>query len=462
MFSEEKHSDGHLTAVSHRKIVNTEEIAIHVDQLSKRYEIYENPGMRLKQFIAPRLQRILGMNPQQYFDEFWALRNVSFTVRRGETVGIIGQNGSGKSTLLQIICGTLFPTEGVVQTSGRIGALLELGSGFNPEFTGRENIYMNGSILGLKHEEIESRLETIIAFADIGFHIDQPVKVYSSGMYVRLAFAVQACIEPDILIVDEALSVGDEKFQRRCFDHIEGLRSRGCTVFLVTHSTSIIEKFCQRGILMHQGKMHGIGPAKEIVDQYHALLYSDERAYLRFREAEAAKSTGPNQHAATSMLDKPVDATNDEVSINLKALITNATLSSDKGNQKDHFRSGESCTVSFSTTVFQPLGEIQAGVLIRTIEGVSVFGGSTMYHGVNYHNARPGDTLLFRFTIDLNLCAGTYFVTIAIAEAGGHSGMQYLDKKTDVLVLKITKNQTFSTGIAALPYSATTSYSSSQ
>ncbi|PSV19658.1 ABC transporter ATP-binding protein, partial [Photobacterium kishitanii] len=249
-------------------------IAISVNNVSKRYEMYNAPHHRLLQMVS--------LGKKQYFKPFWALNNISFDIKKGETVGILGRNGSGKSTLLQIIAGTLTPTSGCVEVNGKLAALLELGSGFNPEFTGRENVYLNGAILGFTHGEMDAKFDEIVKFADIGEHIEQPVKTYSSGMYVRLAFAVQACIKPDILIVDEALSVGDEKFQRKCFDYIESLRKGGCSILIVTHSTATVEKFCQRAILIHKGDVQGIGEAKEIVDQYYALLYSDEKAYLRY------------------------------------------------------------------------------------------------------------------------------------------------------------------------------------
>ena len=185
------------------------EIAIKVENLSKCYQIYDQPRDRLKQFLLPRLQRVVGLTPKQYYREFWALKDTSFDVKKGETVGIIGRNGSGKSTLLQMICGTLSPTTGSVATHGRIAALLELGSGFNPEFTGRENVYMNASVLGLTNDEIDARFDEIAAFADIGEFIEQPVKTYSSGMYSRLAFSIAINVDPEILIVDEALAVGE-------------------------------------------------------------------------------------------------------------------------------------------------------------------------------------------------------------------------------------------------------------
>src|SRR5687768_13960790 len=193
-------------------ISDSSSFAIRVQNVSKCYQIYDAPRDRLKQFVAPRLQRLLGKTPKHYFREFWALKDVSFEIKKGQTVGIIGRNGSGKSTLLQIICGTLSPTNGLIETNGRIAALLELGSGFNPEFTGRENVYMNAAVLGLTKEEIEARYDDILAFADIGEFIDQPVKQYSSGMYVRLAFAVIANVNANVLVIDEALAVGDVFF----------------------------------------------------------------------------------------------------------------------------------------------------------------------------------------------------------------------------------------------------------
>ncbi|MCK9174507.1 MAG: ABC transporter ATP-binding protein, partial [Desulforhopalus sp.] len=206
--------------------------AITVENLSKCYQIYDKPGDRLKQMIM--------RGRRHYYKEFWALRDVSFTIGRGETVGIVGQNGCGKSTLLQMVCGTLNPTEGKCQTRGRIAALLELGSGFNPEFTGRENVYMNGSVLGLTSAEIDSRFADIADFANIGDFIEQPVKTYSSGMMVRLAFAVAINVDPEILIVDEALAVGDELFQRKCFSRLEEIRRKGATILFVSHSVGVV------------------------------------------------------------------------------------------------------------------------------------------------------------------------------------------------------------------------------
>ena len=238
-----------------------DQIIVRVRNLSKNYQIYERPRDRLKQSLYPRLQRLIGKPAKQYHREFWALKDVSFKVRRGETFGIIGRNGSGKSTLLQILAGTLAQTSGEVNVNGRVAALLELGSGFNPEFTGRENVFLNGRILGLSQNEIEVRYDQIVEFADIGEFIDQPVKTYSSGMFVRLAFAVQAHIDASIVLIDEALAVGDVFFRQKCYARLEQLRKSGAAVLLVSHSMPDIEQYCERAILIDCGVPRFIGAA---------------------------------------------------------------------------------------------------------------------------------------------------------------------------------------------------------
>jgi lipopolysaccharide transport system ATP-binding protein len=252
-------------------------LAIRVNNLSKCYHIYDRPQDRLKQLVIPKLRSLVGRNPGGYYSEFWALNDVSFEVGRGETVGIIGRNGSGKSTLLQMICGPLQPSSGAVETRGRVAALLELGAGFNPEFTGRENVYMNATVLGLTQEEIQSRFEDIAAFADIGDFIEQPVKHYSSGMYARLAFAVAINVDPSILIVDEALSVGDEPFQRKCFARIEEIKRNGATILFVSHSSSAITALCDRAILLHKGNKIYTGIPKVAVGWYQKLMNAPEK-----------------------------------------------------------------------------------------------------------------------------------------------------------------------------------------
>ncbi len=420
-------------------------IAISVAGVSKRYEMYAQPRDRLLQFMS--------LGKRQYFKEFWALRDVSFSIAQGETVGILGRNGSGKSTLLQIIAGTLSPSSGAIHTKGVLTALLELGSGFNPEFTGRENIYLNGTILGFSKNQMDERFDAIASFADIGEHLDQPIKTYSSGMSVRLAFAVQACVSPQVLIVDEALSVGDEKFQRKCFDYIERLREDGCSILLVTHSTATVEKFCQRGILLHKGEIHGIGPAKEIVDQYHALLYSDEKAYLRYQNTKQSiegVQKGLNHSPTQSQAADPSSSESSSTPPGIRAVTTNWDVVDSENKVSEQFKTGDVLKIRVIVDVLNPVSEIQAGVLFRTVEGVSAFGTSTLYHKKNYNKAKPGDRLKFEFEIQADLCPGSYFITLAIAEAISHGDMLYLDRKTDVIVIQIHQPRTLGSGIAML------------
>ncbi len=293
---------------------NNEEsnIAINVQNLSKCYQIYDKPRDRLMQSLVPRGQRLLGMQLTQYFREFWALKDVSFEIKKGETVGIIGRNGSGKSTLLQLICGTLNPTSGSIQTHGRIAALLELGSGFNPEFTGRENIYFNATVLGLSAEEIDSRFDAIVAFADIGDFIEQPIKTYSSGMYVRLAFSVAINVDPDILIVDEALAVGDEPFQRKCYAKIERIRDSGATVLLVTHAVTTITQMCSRALLLDHGSRLFMGSPKLAVESYYRLIYSSSEETENIKHE--LKSKDLNEDLASTKINQSVSEYSNDTS----------------------------------------------------------------------------------------------------------------------------------------------------
>lgn len=447
------------------------EPAISIRNVSKCFEMYDTPRDRLRQFFAPK--------GRKYYREFWALNNISFDVAPGETIGILGRNGGGKSTLLQIIAGTMSPTSGEVKVNGLLAALLELGAGFNPDFTGRENVFLNGAVLGFTREQIEEKFAAIEGFADIGQHMEQPVRTYSSGMYVRLAFAVQACVDPQVLIVDEALSVGDEKFQRKCFDYIEGLRARGCAILIVTHATSTVERFCQRAVLLHEGQLHGVGEANAIIDQYHALLYSDEKTYLRYvnsestgglanelRFAVAVGEEGPvtvSNDARTSESEGEIDASalvsddlghsvgQAEEGRRLRAYIESWVAMDATGERCEVFMSGEKFVLVARVKALDVIDEMQFGLLLRTVEGVSAFGSSTMYHHANLRDVAVGDTCEVRFTIDLALCEGTYFVTLALAEAISHADMAYLDRRTDAVILKVRSPRAKGTGIAALP-----------
>ena len=233
---------------------------ISIKDVSKIYQIYERPQDRLKQMLWP--------GTRKFHDEFWALKGINFEVKKGETVGIVGRNGSGKSTLLQVICGTVTPTTGIVERNGRISALLELGSGFNPEFTGRENVFLNGTINGLSRMEMEARFDKIVAFADIGQFIDSPVKHYSSGMFARLAFSVAIHVDPEILIVDEILAVGDSAFQRKCLNKFYEIREAGCSILFVSHDQYQVKSICQRALYLEKGLQKMFGPAGHVIDEY--------------------------------------------------------------------------------------------------------------------------------------------------------------------------------------------------
>ena len=260
--------------------MSSEGAVLRVSHISKCYEIYQKP--------VPRLYQTLCMGHRNFFREFWALRDISFEVGRGECIGILGRNGAGKSTLLQIIAGTLQPTTGEVERRGRIGALLELGSGFNPEFTGRENVFLNGTILGLKRREILAKYDEIIDFADIGDFIDQPVKTYSSGMRMRLAFAVQIVTAPDILIIDEALSVGDTAFQQKCMRYLRKFMEDH-TVLFVSHNISSVKSLCSHAIYLKKGRMVTSGEPKQVADLYLKELYAENQKIDGSRKAPAAK-----------------------------------------------------------------------------------------------------------------------------------------------------------------------------
>lgn len=258
---------------------------ISARRLSKCFSIYEKAHHPLLDLLSPA--------GRKRHREFWALKNVSFDVGRGETVGIIGRNGSGKSTLLQLICGTLTATDGTVETRGRISALLELGSGFNPEFTGQENVFLNGAILGMSRDQIAERYGNIVAFADIGDFIDQPVKTYSSGMVVRLAFATAIHVSPDVLVVDEALAVGDTPFQTKCLTRIRELQANGVSILLVTHNLNTIIEYCDRAIYLRRGAMVGSGPARDIAKLYSEELVSAEGGVCADRGATTESPRSP-------------------------------------------------------------------------------------------------------------------------------------------------------------------------
>ena len=280
------------------------EWAIEARDLGKSYSLYERSGDRLKQLLWGRWRR----TGKPYFRDFWALKGVNFAIKPGEVVGIVGRNGAGKSTLLQMVCGTLAPTTGDLKVKGRVAALLELGAGFNPDFTGLENIYMNAAILGLSQAQVDARLEGILAFADIGDFISQPIKTYSSGMYMRLAFAVATSVEPDILVIDEALSVGDGAFARKSFDRIMGLKDAGKTILFCSHSMYQVEALCSRALWIEGGTLRMMGSAADVTSAYQTSLNASMAAspalYAKTAESAACAAPAARAAAGTGRIDR--------------------------------------------------------------------------------------------------------------------------------------------------------------
>jgi lipopolysaccharide transport system ATP-binding protein len=412
--------------------MSSNNLAIQVTNLSKIYTIYNRPQDRLKQSLIPRLQQLIGRPPDRYFHEFWALRDVSFEVKKGETVGIIGRNGSGKSTLLQLICGTLTPTSGTVTTQGRIAALLELGSGFNPEFSGRENVYLNGAILGLSKAEIDSRFDDIAGFADIGDFIDQPVKIYSSGMVVRLAFAVQAMVDPDILIVDEALAVGDEKFQRKCFSRLEELKSDGTSILLVTHSAPQIVELCDRALLLEHGTRLLYSRPLTVVRAYQKLIYAplpeQERLVNEYKTLDVSGQDGLDVVVQTGLVNTSLNKSNDLFDSGLVpettqfypvqgAEIRSIRILDNEERVVNLLRPGQEYKFEVSGQFLADVEKVYFGIHIRSISGTSLTGQRYPEEGRFIERVKSGEKFCITYGFKMVLLPNVYFVGCGIWSA---------------------------------------------
>lgn len=440
--------------------MSSEEIVIDVRNLSKRYEIYNTPRDRLKQLVLPHLYQAtnragiaLGVStycpPPSYFREFWALKDVSFTVRRGETLGIIGRNGSGKSTLLQILAGTLAQTNGAVNVNGRIAALLELGSGFNPEFTGRENVFLNGRILGLSQKEIESRYDEIIDFADIGDFIHQPVKTYSSGMIVRLAFSVAANINPEILIIDEALAVGDIAFQRKCISYMEGFSRDGGILLFVSHSLEQIRRLCKRAIYL-KGGSGIIGTAKEVCDSYETDLFGSQAHSYQNSDVTFDILASPSDGAVDIEESMPFKFPECAIHYTDKAAKISRCWTSDiHGTRKTIFKAGEKIVWCFQVMFAATCSNIFYGLMIKTKEGINLFGTNTLEMGMPLSHAQEGEEVLVAFEIGSHLGPGEYFLNCSIAE-GNTDDPKFLHRIVDAAIITIEANETPFSGLITM------------
>lgn len=399
----------------------TDEIVIRASNLSKCYQIYDAPRDRLKQFVVPRIQRLVGQSPKQYFREFWALKDVSFEIKKGETVGIIGRNGGGKSTLLQILAGTLAPTSGEANINGRVAALLELGSGFNPEFSGRENVFLNGQILGLSQKELESRYDRIVEFAEIGEFIDQPVKTYSSGMFVRLAFAVQAHIDASIIIIDEALAVGDVFFRQKCYARLEQLRSSGAAVLLVSHSMPDIEQYCERAILLDRGTPRFIGPAPEATKHYYLLHQTEGPAWHLANQTIMPGSLKNVTDSSGTMDLWPQDSVFRNASAlsqvsNGMAKCTRYAICDQLGNARANFSQGETAVFYYEFQLFEPIAVPLGGVVLQNDKGVLVHGKGSLEYGTAVPDYLPAGTFIqCRQSMELKVGTGEYTFELGLA-----------------------------------------------
>ncbi len=411
--------------------------AIRIRGVSKYFPIYETPRDRLKQMLLPRLTRLLGRAPRSYHREFWALNGVSFDIRRGETVGIIGRNGAGKSTLLQILCGTLEPSSGIVETRGRIAALLELGAGFNPEFSGRENVFMNGAILGLSHAEVARRFDEIAAFADIGDFIEQPVKTYSSGMYVRLAFAVQACVDPDILVVDEALAVGDIGFQYKCFKRMEALKKQGVTILMVSHATASILEYADRCIVLDGGRV-----VHDTTDVLAAVL-AYEKGMLNAPQASVAASTVGDASQPASLAELQAiqqrdgnRALGEKRFGSARAIIERIGLYKSDGAalaENPLLRPNEEIVFRFVLAAAEAIPNVVLGVSLSGVKGGDIWGDNNL--GANQPlDLRPGRQEV-EYRVRLPLSSGEYLLHCGLACFDGE-GREELDQRRPVAQLR--------------------------
>ncbi|HEX5709200.1 MAG TPA: ABC transporter ATP-binding protein [Pyrinomonadaceae bacterium] len=405
-------------------------VALRVERVSKQYRIYERPGDRLTESLTRgRLKR---------HREFWALSDVSFEVEAGTTVGIVGPNGCGKSTLLQIIAGTLEPTHGTVFHDGRVAALLELGAGFDPEFTGVENVLMNAALMGLSRREAERLLPEVERFAEIGDFIQQPVKTYSSGMYVRLAFAVAVSVEPDILVIDEALAVGDAVFQHRCLRRIKEIHERGATVLFVSHDAAAVRALTQRALLLNAGRLVADGKPTDVLNRYQKIIMEREEAYEAARPPSSEGGEGGEGVAAETSGGARAPLRYTYRHGDGSAEFVEAELSDSSRRRVEVVETGEAVQLRARVVFHADIDEPVFGFLIRDRHGIHVYGTNTEAQGLEFGTVGRGETLELVFTFDCWLGAGDFSVSLSahssVTTAGG-VGYDWLD---GVLFFRVT------------------------
>jgi len=436
-----------------------DELAIQVRDLGKCYQIYDRRVDRLKQAFS--------FGRKQYYRDFWALRDVSFEVMRGQTIGVMGRNGSGKSTLLQLVTGTLTPTTGQVSVQGRVSALLELGAGFIPDFTGRENVYVYGAIMGLTRKEIDQRFDAIAAFADIGEFIDQPVKIYSSGMAVRLAFSAAINVDPDVLIIDEVLAVGDARFQSRCMNRINQFRERGVSILFVSHDTETVKRICDHAMVLDQGRVVNRGVSVHMGNWYLALMTNDfdlEKTRRQEQDAAAKAQASDDKASAQAACDQvqapaepanagalPCDAPRVAVGCTIdralhpeftyfrhgdgNARIVSAGFYDSQGRHVDHFFLGQTLHYRMNVQFNADLEFHIVGMHIRDARGTDIIAINSFQERLDVPPVKAGQTLSYTFSVPIELRPGNYSISSTVAY--DQRKMEWMDWADNLLIFRV-------------------------
>jgi lipopolysaccharide transport system ATP-binding protein len=421
---------------------------IRATGIGKRYLSYARPHHRLLQM----------MGRKTYAKEFWALRDFDLEVWPGETIGIIGKNGSGKSTLLQIVCGLIAPTTGTIEVNARVAGLLELGAGFNPEFTGLENVYLKAGLLGMGRAKVDARLDSILAFAEIGDFVNQPVKTYSSGMFVRLAFAVAVAVEPDVLVVDEALAVGDAYFQRKCHRRIQELQESGSTLLLVTHSTDVVERMCDRGVVIQAGSKMYDGPVRGAISNYLKQIFGSHISEPSAVPAAVQVVAETTEQAATALLASGADDVlsqrlgynRDEIRIgNGKALVADLHVAGQCGVPM--LEPGQDAEILVKYVFLQPLSRVIFGMRLRTLEGELVYSTNTFLESGELFSYDEGSVVVVRWKFGAHLIPKQYLLMFGISQFDdvGQETIA-IDRRSDVMLLSVLGDTGAAQGIANL------------
>lgn len=426
--------------------------AIVVERVSKKFRLFRRPQDRLWEALHP-----FG---RKFHREFWALRDVDLTVHRGETLGIVGRNGSGKSTLLELICGVLRPTNGSVHVAGRISALLELGAGFNPEFTGRDNVLFQGVRSGLSMAAARARMSAVEEFAEIGEFIDQPIKTYSSGMFVRLAFASAIQVDPDILIVDEALAVGDARFRHKCYQKFHEFQAAGKTILLVTHDAEAVLKHCDRALLLDRGRAVMTGPPPQIIHKYTDILEAESRAAMDGASRQGtpyavAPTTAPGVNVSPKeafAAAAPIrDGCRQRAGYNpaeyrqgpSRAEIIDYALASSERFDVAIVKSGEPLEIHFKVRYHARVERPHFGFSLKTVDGVMLFATNTHFERLTLEAAEAGDVVSCVFTVPMNLQRGDYFLDLGADEQTGATSFVNLHRRCSIAHLQVLESRRF-------------------